>query len=87
MAVSERTDWFELWFADKTSILEQMLHNMQADLDAGYDPNGKCITDQKAEIAHYKAMFQWETDQFKNMDDKQVNRWCYYDMKKRGAIS
>jgi len=84
--VNSRDDWFELWFEDKTSILNTMVNNMQADLNAGYDYFGTSITKQRQIIDMYKQQFDAELDIFKSMDDKQVNRWCFYDMKKRGSI-
>lgn len=80
------TKWFEIWFEDKKSILETMKRNMQADLDAGYNPNGYAIYKQILEITEYEHGFDVQIELFKLMDDKQVERWCYYDLKKRGAI-
>lgn len=87
MQVAIRNDWFELWFSDKQSMIDTMIRNMAADLEAGYNYFGKCITEQREMIDQYKTQFDAEMDAFKTMDDKQVNRWCYYDMKKRGVIS
>ncbi|MBQ8218408.1 MAG: hypothetical protein IJZ79_03790 [Bacilli bacterium] len=84
--VNSRDDWFEIWFEDKTSILNTMVSNMQADLNAGYDYFGTSITRQRQIIDMYKQQFDAELDSFKSMDDKQINRWCFYDMKKRGVI-
>ena len=86
MRVTDRNDWFDLWFDDKQSMANIMIKNMAADLAAGYDYFGACITNQREMIDSYKARFDAEMDSFKTMDEKQVNRWCYYDMKKRGAI-
>ncbi len=79
--------WFEMWFSDKQSLVETMVKNMQADLDAGYNYFGDCIKRQRKEIDEYKAEFDRQVDAFKAMEEKQVERWCYYDMKKRGAIA
>lgn len=80
--------WFELWFADKESILETMIRNMTADLDCGYDYFGACIRNQREEIAAYKEKFDLEVDHLKEMEDeKRVERWCYLDLRKRGAIA
>ena len=84
--VSDRNDWFELWFEDKQCMINIMIHNMQADLEAGYDYFGNSIRKQREEIDEYKAEFDKQMDEFKTMDEKEVNRWCFYDMKKRGAI-
>ena len=80
--------WFEMWFADKESILETMVRNMAADLDCGYNYFGDCIRRQREEIAAYKEKFDSEVDHLKEMDDeKKVERWCYLDLRKRGAIA
>lgn len=84
--VTDSNDWFNIWFEDKKSIISIMMSNMVADLNAGYDYFGKSIQNQKEEIAAYEKKFEEELDMFKTMDDKQVNRWCFYDMKKRGVI-
>ena len=84
--VNSRDDWFEIWFEDKTSILNTMVKNMQADLNAGYDYFGTSITKLRQIIDTYKQQFDAELDSFKSMDDKKINRWCFYDMKKRGVI-
>lgn len=78
--------WFEMWIEDKNSIIATMYKNMVADIEAGYDPMGYCIKKQRAEIEAYQNEFDDQIDKFKEMDDAKVNRWCYYDMKKRGAI-
>lgn len=84
--INERDDWFELWFVDKHGMLDTMARNMAADLSAGYSYFGNSIKRQREEIEAYKAQFDAEMDTFKNMDEKSVARWCFYDMKKRGVI-
>lgn len=78
--------WFDMWYSDKQSMLDTMVRNMQADLDCGYDYFGKSITSQREMINEYKKNFDAQMDKFKEMEDTAVNRWCYYDMKKRGVI-
>ena len=78
--------WFEMWFDDKQGMISTMMRNMAADLEAGYDPMGHCIRKQRVDIEEYQMDVDRTMDMFKTMDDKTVNRWCYYDMKKRGAI-
>lgn len=84
--ITDRNDWFDLWFADKQSMLETMTKNMASDLSHGYGYFGNCITRQRKEIEEYKCEFDKQMDEFKTMDEKAVNRWCFYDMKKRGVI-
>lgn len=79
--------WFEIWFDDAISVIDTMHRNMIADIEAGYDPQGHCIRKQIVEIEEKQAQFSRQMDMFKCMEDSKVNRWCYYDLKKRGAIS
>lgn len=85
--ITDRNDWFDVWFEDRESILSTMVRNMTSDLNAGYDYFGQSITKQKQEIAEYKAQTDKTLDMFKDMDEKAVNRWCFYELKKHGAIS
>lgn len=86
MKLAETMKWFDMWYEDKASILDTMVRNMISDLDAGYDPMGHCIKKQRVDIEEYQMDIDKTMDMFKTMEDKAVNRWCYYDMKKRGAI-
>lgn len=85
--ITDRNDWFDVWFEDRESILNTMVRNMVSDLNAGYDYFGQSITKQKKEIAEYKAHTDKTLDMFKDMDEKAVNRWCFYELKKHGAIA
>ena len=85
--LSDRDDWFIVWKEDKESILATMAENLRADLNAGYNYFGKAIQNQQETIKAYKRQFDAEIDSFKSMDEKSVNRWCYYDLIKRGAIA
>lgn len=84
--VTDSNEWFEMWHADKKAMISTMISNMAADLNAGYDLYGKSITAQKQMIDDYQKAFEDQLDAFKTMGDEQVNRWCFYDMKKRGVI-
>ena len=84
--LTDSKEWFGIWHADKQSMVCTMIKNLSADLEAGYDPLGNCIRNQRAEIDRYTIQFENEMDAFKSMDEKSVNRWCFYDMKKRGVI-
>jgi signal transduction protein with GAF and PtsI domain len=86
MNITRGTNWVEMWFKDKECMIDTMVRNMTADLEAGYDYFGKAITDQRNMIDEYKKKFEAQLDSFKEMEDSKVNRWCYYDMKKRGVI-
>lgn len=85
--ITDSDNWFEIWFADKEAMLETMVRNMASDLENGYNYFGKCITGQRTDIENYQNKFDAEMDSFKAMNDDQVNRWCFYDMKKRGVIA
>ncbi len=84
--VTDRDDWMDVWQDDKESILETMIKNMTADLNNGYDYFGKSIVEQRKTIEAYRKEIDATFDLFKTMDEKEVNRWCFYDLKKRGAI-
>lgn len=79
-------NWFEIWFEDMQSLISTMVRNMQADLDAGYNPNGRSILTQRLAILDKQEKFEKRLNDFQNMEDAKVNRWCYYDLKRRGAI-
>lgn len=87
MAKTKYTDdWFEMWHLDKEVILNTMVRNMTADLECGYDYFGKSITEQREAIEAYKEKFDAEVMGFAEKTDEQRNRWCYYDMLRRGVI-
>ena len=79
-------EWFKIWYEDKVSILETMIRNMTADLECGYDYFGKSITEQREAIEVYKEKFDAEVMSFAEKTDEQRNKWCYYDMLRRGVI-
>lgn len=80
-------NYITMWIEDKKSILETMIRNMNADLAAGYDPNGKSITEQQTTIRRYEFDMNEQINAFANMDEVKANRWCYYDLVNRGAIT
>lgn len=80
-------DWFQLWRADKESMISTMARNMAADLACGYDYFGRCITRQREEIAAYKAKYEQELDKIAMMEPNRVNHYCYVQLLKSGAIA
>lgn len=84
--ITDRDDWVDVWQDDKESMLQTMINNMASDLNAGYDYFGKSIVKQRKAIEAYRKEIDDTFDLFKTMEDKEVNRWCFYDLKKRGAI-
>lgn len=81
------TDWLAIWIEDKNCIIDIMISNMQSDLKAGYNPTSKAITDQQKTIELYKFDMNEQIKRFAYMEDSAVNRWCYYDLLARGAIT
>ncbi len=81
-----KTNWFEIWFEDKKSMISTMMKNMAADIDAGYDPMGYSIRKQIVDIEEYQMKFDREMQNFRTMDEGKIQHWCYYDMKRRGVI-
>lgn len=79
--------WFELWFDGKQSILDTMVHNMMADIKAGYDYFSHSIANQRKLIDKYKNQFDEELKNLREMDYKKVEHWCYIDLRRRGTIS
>lgn len=79
-------NWFDLWYEDKRAILATMYKNLVSDLGAGYNPLGSSITKQKNEIAEYEKEFDESMKKFRTMTEQQIQHYCFYDMKRRGAI-
>lgn len=87
MRFSKKIDWFGMWFEDRMSILDTMMRNLAADLDAGYNPMGAAVTKQKNEIENCRRNFYDTMDQFRLMTEEETQHYCFYDLKKRGAIA
>lgn len=85
--LTDRNDWFILWEEDKEGILVTMQANLASDLAAGYDPYGRAVMSQRNDIAVYMRGIADAYDLFKTMPEEAINRWCFYDLKKRGAIT
>ena len=79
-------DWLEMYVSERESMQNTMIRNMSADLDAGYDYFGKSIKQQRAAIDEFRAKFDAVLDMFKTMTDDAVQHWCFYELKKLGAI-
>lgn len=78
--------WLEMWEADKRSVLNAMSRNMADDLKVGYDFSSHMIKKQLSEIESYEKGINDTYDLFKTMSDEEVERYCFYDLKKRGVI-
>lgn len=79
-------EWFEMWYEDKKSVLYTMIENLRSDLDNGYYYFGASATKSREEIESYKKDIDNTLDTFKEMDELAIDKWCYFDMVKRGAI-
>ena len=85
--VTDRSDWLEIWKSDKRSIEETMRRNIADDVTAGYDPSGHAILRQALELNDYIYKTQIALNRLSLMEEKEANKWCFYDLKKRGAIA
>ena len=81
-----KNDWFEIWKADRESMLNTMIRNMASDLENGYYYWGKSITGQREAIEAFKATYEAELDKVANMEPNKVQHWCYVQLVKHGAI-
>lgn len=81
-----KNEWFDMWYSDKKSILNCMYNNREADIAAGYSLYSKSIIDQNEMIDSYSKSIDEALENFKSMSESEVDHWCYYDLKKRGAI-
>lgn len=79
-------EWFTIWEQDKKNILSAMHRNLAADLDAGYNYTGQSIQKQLADIDEYKHEFDEQLMSFVGKSNKEIEDWCYWDLKRRGAI-
>lgn len=86
MRYDKNVNYLEMWSDDKRAIIATMHRNLAADLENGYNPTGAAVTKQRAEIDAYIAEYNKQLDNFVFMSDEQTNKFCYYDMIKRGVI-
>lgn len=84
---TNREDWFEIWYEDKESMIATMYRNIASDLAVGYSPLGQSITKQRDEVIAYQKEMQDQLEKFKTMEVNAINRWCFFDLLKRGAIT
>lgn len=78
--------WFEIWCEDYESLIETTRRNLQSDLECGYNPKGYSVWLSRRIIAEFEERYENGLELFKTMDERATNRWCYLDLKKRGAI-
>jgi hypothetical protein len=64
-----------------------MVRNLASDLEAGYDPFGNSITNSINELVKYKSRCEMEMKIIQEtLNSEQANRWCWFELVKRGAI-
>ena len=78
--------WFECWYSDSKNILAIMYSNMNSDIKAGYDVMGNTIKKELQEIEEYRAYINNTLDKFVSMDEKQIEKYCYFECLKKGCI-
>lgn len=78
--------WQDMWITDKRSMVETMLRNIAADIAAGYNPVGDCIKRQREELRKYEEQFDRELMALADMTEEKAERWCKYDLIRRGAV-
>lgn len=81
------TNWIDLWFNDKISIINTMRKNLAADIEAGYYLNGCSVRKQLVEIEEYERNFDADIRKIRDMEPGRAKHWCYIDLKRRGVIS
>lgn len=86
MLKTDKIDFVALWIDDKQSIIETMLKNMNADINAGYDPHGANIEKQRAAIREYVAAYNAELMKIADKTPQAAARFCKFDLIRRGAI-
>lgn len=87
MGYRKAVDWFAMWFEDKQGMLATMHRNMASDIECGYNPNGQCIKRQLEGIRQYSELMDRQMLALHAMEEFRANKWCYYDMVKRGVIT
>lgn len=86
MRVTDRKDWYNLWTEDKISMIQTMRNNLASDIKNDYNLLSMTIQKQIIDIVNYEKEYEKQFEKFSLMSDEEVNKWCYYNLKKRGAI-
>lgn len=79
-------DWFLMWNDDKRAMIDTMKRNVEADIDAGYNERGFTVVKAKEALDRYIRRYEDDVESFKRMTEKDVQRWCFYDLVKRGVV-
>lgn len=85
--VTDRKDWKDIWEEDKISMIKIMRRNLASDIvDGDFDLLSLLIQKQIVQIKECENNFTFAKIMLNKMDEYSQNKWCYYDLKKRGVI-
>ena len=82
-----RSDWFEIWCEDWEGLITTQSLNIKAELDAGWKWKSDRVQHEVNVLNQFQNTYRLQLGRFAEMEEKQVQRWCYYDLLRRGAIS
>lgn len=82
-----RKDWFDVWCADWEGLIETQARNVQSEIDAGWKYKSDRVQNELRILNKFNGEYRRQLGRFASMEDKEVNRFCYYDLLRRGAIS
>lgn len=80
------TDYVQMWIEDYKALINTAYCNLACDLNAGYDPMGRAISQQKQVITLFENRYNAGLDKMASMEPTAANRWARFDLLKRGAI-
>ena len=80
------TDYIQMWIDDYKNLINVAYHNLISDLNAGYDPAGRAISEQRQIITLFENRYFAGLDKMATLDETAANRWARFDLIKRGAI-
>lgn len=82
--------YFEILTADIDAVIWCMKQNLEDDIAAGYDPNGRCVMRQRLEIAEYSAKCAARVEiallKLAEYGEASCERFCRAECIRRGAI-
>ena len=82
-----KADWLEVWIDDWESLIETQNRNIQSELQAGFKWTGQHVQHEVKILKEFDSKYRDGLEKFKYMDEREVQRWCYFDLLKRGAIT
>lgn len=84
--VTDSNEWRKMWDSDKRGMIDTMRRNIASDITAGYSLNGKTVRNQIVQILDYEEEYKHSCEVLDSIGEKAANKWCFYDMKRRGVI-